>query len=181
MIAQHPLRIGPARLAAAALAIWGCVGAPARAGTLDLQALRPLDFGALVVLGSGSKQVDPDGIVTSTGLATVSGQREGPAEFTLAYRPDGQTRSATVMFTLGTGGTLSSNGSTGTLASLTTDFPGLGALRPGETRVVTLPPCAPPQCDTVFRIGGRLTVSGGSRQTTFSFPLQVTARLLAER
>lgn len=174
MFAKVPVCI----LAASGLALWA---APAAGGTLDLAALRPLDFGAIVVLGSGTKQIDPDGSITSSGLSTVSGQREGPAEFSLTYRPDGQARTATVMITVATAGTLTSNGSVGSLASLATDFPGLGSIHPGETRVVNLPPCPPPQCDTVFRIGGRLTLSGGMRAATFSFPLQVTARLLAER
>lgn len=177
MIAQYLFRIG----AAAGLGAAAISGAPIRAGTLDLVATRPLDFGAVVVLGSGSKQIDPDGTVASMGLATVGGQREGPAEFTLTYRPGAQTRAATVLLSIGAGGGLTSNGSTGTLADLATDLPGIARLRPGETRVLTLQPCPPPQCDTVFRVGGRLTIAGGARQTTFSFPLQVTARLLAER
>lgn len=174
MIVQPPVWIVPS----ASLALWA---APAVGGTLDLAALRPLDFGAIVVLGSGSKQIDPDGSISSSGVSTVAGQREGPAEFTLTYRPDQQTRAATVMLSISTAGPLASNGSVGTLASLATDFPGLGPLRPGESRVVNLPPCPPPQCETVFRIGGRLTLSGGAQQANFTFPLQVTARLLAER
>ena len=72
-------------------------------------------------------------------------------------------------------------GGLGSPATMYLAAAGVGRILPGETRAITLPPCPPPQCDTVLRVGGRLAVSGGSRQTTFSFPLQVTARLLAER
>ena len=179
MIAQFPIRFDQALTGLCLVGLAGA-GAPATAGTVELVASRPLDFGAIVVLGSGSKQIAPDGTVSNNGLVSVSGPRQGPAEFTLTYRPDSQTRRAVVQISVTSTAAQSSNGSVGTLAGLTSDLSGIGALQAGASRVVTLAPCPPPQCDTVFHIGGELTVSGGSQQATFTFPVQVTARLLAE-
>lgn len=153
---------------------------PAKAGTVELVAGPPLDFGAMVVLGKGTKQITPDGLVSASGLATVGQQREGPAAFTLRYRPDSRARSALVLVSMATPGAVSAGATTGAITALSTDLPGLGALSLGDLRTVRLPPCAAAVCDTTFRIGGTLTLSGGTAPAAFSFPLQVTVRLLAE-
>ena len=158
----------------------GLAAAPAKAGTVELVAGPPLDFGAMVVLGKGTKQITPDGLVSASGLATVGQQREGPAAFTLRYRPDSRARSALVLVSMATPGAVSAGATTGAITALSTDLPGLGALNLGDLRTVRLPPCAATVCDTTFRIGGTLTLSGGTAPAAFSFPLQVTVRLLAE-
>lgn len=161
---------------------WACLmtATPANAGTVELAANQPLDFGAFVVLGSGTKQIAPDGTVTASGLARVGGVREGPAAFTIRYAPDGPARSAVILVSITTTSPQTRNGSTGTVTGFSTDLPGVPLLTLGETRMITLPRCLSSVCNTVFRIGGRLTVSGGGAATSFSFPLQVTVRLLAE-
>ena len=161
----------------------GCAAtsAPLRAdSTLEVVALRQLDFGNLVVLGNGSKQVGADGVIRAAGVATVGRTREGPAEFTLIYRPAGTAaRTAVVLLTLDAPSQRSDGGTTATLSNLGSDLAGLSAIVPGAPQVLTLPPCQPPACSTTFHIGGQLSLSGGSN-AVFSFPLQVTARLLAE-
>lgn len=165
-----------------ATAALGAVLAPAPlfAGSVELVPGRPLDFGAMVVFGSGTKQITPEGVVSADGLITVPGAREGPAEFTLRYRPDGRTKSALIMLTLAGAGPQSQRGTSGTLSDLASDLPGIGVLGQGASRTLRLPVCSAPVCDIPFRIGGRLTLSGGASAATFSFPLQVTVRLLAE-
>ena len=158
----------------------GLAGPQAAAGTVELVAGPPLDFGAMVVLGKGTKQITPDGLVSASGLATVGPHREGPAEFTLRYRPDGRTRSALILVAMTAPGPATTGATTGAVTALSTDLPGLGALSLGDLRTVRLPPCTAAVCDTAFRVGGTLTLSGGSTPATFSFPLQVTVRLLAE-
>lgn len=156
------------------------VAVPASAGTVELVAGQPLDFGAMVVLGNGTKRITPDGLVSASGLATVGPHREGPAEFTLRYRPDGRARAALVLVAMNAPGPATAGATTGSITALSTDLAGLGALTLGDLRTVRLPPCTAAVCDTAFRVGGTLTLAGGGTPTTFSFPLQVTVRLLAE-
>ncbi|MBC2668171.1 DUF4402 domain-containing protein [Novosphingobium piscinae] len=170
-------RAGIGCIAAAGLAL---TATPAAAGTVELVVVQPLDFGAMVVLGAARKQITPDGRITASGLAAVPGAREGAAEFILRYRPDSPGRSALLLVTLATASPLTVNGSTGTLTGLATDLPGLLGLTNGQSRTLRLTPCAALLCETRIRVGGTLTLSGGSTAASFSFPLQVTARLLAE-
>lgn len=167
------------RLSGGVLIAAGLVG-PARAGSIELVATRPLDFGAVVVFGNGTKQVAPDGAVNANGLASVPGVREGPGEFVLRYRSDGRSRAALVMVSITTVASQTVAGSTGNLSALATDLPGGPAIVAGEARSLRLPPCTEMVCETSFRVGGTLTVTGGARQVAFSFPLQVTARLVNE-
>lgn len=176
-LARHALPFCALRLAALAGAL---VATPALAGTVELSATQPLDFGAFVVLGSGTKQIAPDGSVTASGLAKVAGPREGPASFNLRYAPDGPRRSAVILISISTASPQTRNGSTGTLTSFATDLPGVPLLTLGETRMITLPRCQSVACNIAFRVGGRLSVSGSGAATSFNFPLQVTVRLLAE-
>lgn len=154
--------------------------APARAGSVEVVAVRPLDFGSIVMFGSGSKRVDPDGASSTDSLLAVRGVREGAAEFTIRYRPDGSAKSPLVSVSIAAAGTRAHRGTVATLDSLVTDLPGLGGLGFGEVRPLQLPVCASPVCDVTFRVGGTLTLSGGDADTAFSFPLQVTVRLLGE-
>ncbi|MBC2652836.1 DUF4402 domain-containing protein [Novosphingobium aerophilum] len=174
-----PLALSALRLVGGLIALAG-TSSPARAGSIELVASRPLDFGAVVVFGSGTKQVTPDGVVSANGLASVPGTREGPGEFVLRYRPDGRTRAALVLVSITTVASQTVAGSTGSLSGLATDLPGGPGLVMGEARPLRLPPCAETVCETSFRVGGTLTVAGGTRQAAFSFPLQVTARLVSE-
>lgn len=147
---------------------------------LEVVPVRSLDFGSLVLLGSGSKQIDPDGTTTSQGLSTVKGAREGPAEFVLVYRPGAKARNAIVQVTLEQAGTLVVKGTTGTLSNLTTDLSGGITSITNRTMVVKMTACAPPSCSLTFHIGGKLALVGGGADAQFTFPLQVTARLVAE-
>lgn len=157
-----------------------CGAAPAHASSLEVYADRPLDFGAVVVLGDGTKRVAPDGTVSANGVTSVPGPREGPAEFTLRYLPDRPVRTAWVRIELATTGPIAADGSTGKVTALAAELPGVSAADMAGNRPVPLPRCAAASCETKLRVGGTLSVSGGARQTTFSFPLQVTVRLVDE-
>lgn len=148
--------------------------------SLELVAGSPLDFGSLVVLGSGTKQIGADGAVSANGLVTVRGTREGPAQFTLTYRPERRTRTAIIRLFIGSVPQLSAGGTTGTVTDLVTDLPGLRAFLPGRSQIYTMPPCPPPSCTVTFRVGGRLALSGGATGASFTFPLPLSAQLVAE-
>lgn len=179
---RHPPRIFASRIGAAgALLLAGAIPQPARAdSSLELVAGSPLDFGALVVLGSGTKQIAPDGAITASGLVTVRGPREGPAQFTITYRPGNRTRTAVVQLVFASIPQLSSNGTTGTVSNLASDLPGISLFLPGQSRIYTMPPCPPPACSVSFRVGGRLSLTGGVAGASFAFPLPISARLVAE-
>ena len=174
----HKLALTACRTLGPAILLLGA--APAHSGSIEVYAARPLDFGALVVLGDGTKRMAPDGTVSANGVSTVPGQREGPAEFTLRYRPDSPANTAWVRIELAAISPLSADGSTGSVTALAAELPGTSAADMASMRAVRLPPCAATTCETTLRVGGTLSVSGGARQTTFSFPLQVTVRLVAE-
>ena len=116
------------------------------ASSLELVAGSPLDFGALVVLGSGTKQIGPDGSITTSGIVTVRGQREGPADFTITYRPGDRTRTAVVQLVFSGIPQLSDNGTTGNLSNLTSDLPGLTPFLINQVQIYKMPPCPPPAC-----------------------------------
>lgn len=154
---------------------------PARADSnLELVAGSPLDFGSIVVLGSGTKQIGPDGAITASGLVTVRGPREGPAQFTITYRPGKRTRTAVVQLVFASIPQLSNNGTTGTVSNLASDLPGISLFLPGQSQIYTMPPCPPPSCSVSFRVGGRLSLTGGAAGASFVFPLPISARLVAE-
>lgn len=175
-----PVRRGMPIALLGSIILIGVAASPAKAGTVELVSSRPLDFGAMVVLGKGTKQITPDGLVSASGLATVGQHREGPAEFTLRYRPNGRPRSALILVAMTAPGPASAGATTASVTALSTDLPGLGALNLGDLRTVRLPPCATAVCDTAFRVGGTLNLSGGRTAANFSFALQVSVRLLDE-
>lgn len=150
------------------------------ASSLELVAGSPLDFGALVVLGSGTKQIGPDGSITASGVVTVRGPREGPAEFTLTYRPGDRTRTALVQLVFAGIPQLSDNGTTGSLSNLISDLPGLTPFLINQVQIYRMPPCPPPACSVSFHVGGRLSLTGGAAGASFAFPLPISARLIAE-
>ena len=157
------------------------VGAcPAHAGDVELVTGQPLDFGTLLLFGTGTKTINPDGTTSASGVATISGTREGPAEFTLTYRPGNQTRNAIVQITLTQSVSATVLGTTGRVSNLTTDLSGAGQISNGQSVIYTFRSCAPPSCSQTFRIGGKLSLTGSGTDARFSFPVPVTARLVAE-
>ncbi len=150
------------------------------AADLDLVATRPLEFGALVVPGSGTVRVSPDGSVTASGIIPLNRARPAPAEFILIYRPRGLIGTGAVQLVLNTPPTLTRDGTTGVLSGISTDLPGFSSLIPGQAQIYTFTACRQPTCTVTFRVGATLTLTGGAADGRFSFPLSFTARVVAE-
>jgi len=172
----------PARLASVLLMLIApglMVGTPgqaraATAATFTAIANQPLSFGTLVVTGSGSRTIAPDGTSTNNGVLPLGDSTSNPAEFTMTY-----THASglfifyllQIQVTLPAANSTTVNGVQGTVSNFTTDLPGLPSLLPGQTGTVTVNNCVSATCTIVFHVGGTLNVTSGTRGAQLVFPV----------
>ncbi|WP_420382270.1 DUF4402 domain-containing protein [Novosphingobium sp.] len=165
------------RLAPTLFVIMPCQ-AHAAAATFTATANQPLSFGTLVVSGSGSRTIAPDGTSTSTGILPLGDSISGPAQFTMTYTH----ASGLFLFyflqiqvTMPSANSVTINGVQGTISNFTTDLPGMASLQPGQTGTATVTNCFSPTCTIVFHVGGTLNVTSGNQGAQLVFPLQLVA------
>ena len=144
---------------------------------LSLVSTRALSFGSFAVMGTAVRQVGADGSVTGSGLMAIRGSVEGPAEYAIEYRASLPV--VVLNLTMGAVAPVTINGARGTLDNFVTDLPGVPTLTPGQGRTFVVPNCGRPTCSLTFRVGARLTVSGGTGGGTYVFPLPLSLRAIA--
>jgi len=171
-------RNGPGRLLACmAPALIVMAPGHARAATVatfTAIANQPLSFGTLVVSGSGSRTIAPDGTSTNNGVLPLGDSTSSPAEFTMTY-----THASglfifyllQIQVTMPAANSTTVNGVQGTVSNFTTDLPGMPSLLPGQTGTVTVTNCLAATCTIVFHVGGTLNVTSGANGAQLVFPV----------
>jgi hypothetical protein len=185
MMVLHPLprsvRVTCAGVAAALLLAPPLAQAATPASFVAI-AEQPLRFGTLVVSGSGSRTVGPDGSTTNNAVFPLGDSASGPAEFTMTYtRASGDSHfyQLLIQVTLPSTSTVNVNSVQGNLASFTTDLPGLPTLLPGQSGLITINNCVTATCSVTFHIGGTLNVASGSKGAALTFPLMLMTTVTA--
>ncbi len=182
-VPRSPRRIfGPVVLCAAMVAAMPDHAAAATAATFTAVANQPLSFGTLVVAGSGSRTISPDGTSTNNGVLPLGDSTSGPAQFTMTYTHASGLfifYQLQIQVTLPAASSTNVNGVQGTVSNYTTDLPGLPSLLPGQTGTVTLNTCFTATCTIVFHVGGTLNVTSGTRGAQLTFPVVLITSVTA--
>lgn len=155
----------------------------AKQESIAITPLADLRFGTFAVFSTGSREITPAGGISSTGIATVSGDTTGPAEFEIVYdrgrnaaNPPPQT--VEIGLTLFSVAAANGTGVTGTVSNFTSSLPGLPTITPNQMVTVSIPNCLTRICRLPFRIGGKLSVSRTTGGGMLAFALPMTATLL---
>jgi hypothetical protein len=152
--------------------------AHAAAATFVAACTQPLDFGSMVVMGSGSRTVALSGATTDSGVMGVSGDTPTAATFTVTYsRATGDLNIYVLTFqvTMPTVAAVTVNGVQGNLTNFTTDIPGISNLIPGQTATVIVAACIAASCGFTFHIGATLNVTAGSTGAVLPFSMPIVA------
>lgn len=151
--------------------------------SIAIAPLADLQFGTFAVFATGSREITPSGGAINTGIAPVSGDAIGPAEFEIVYdrgnnaaNPPPQT--LVIGVTLLSVAAANGTGLTGTLSNFTSNLPGRPSITPNQMVTATIPNCLTRICRLPFRIGGKLTVSRTTGGGLLTFTLPMTATLL---
>ena len=164
-------------VATAALSL--SLASPLAADTpLSMVTNKSLNFGTFAVMGAAVRQVGADGSVTGSGLMAIRGSSESPAEYVVSYRA--KRPSVVLSLTLGSVAPITINGVTGKLDNFVTDLPGAPVIQPGQSRTFVIPNCQQVTCSFTFRVGARLSLTGGTGGGTYVFPLPLSVRMIAE-
>ena len=147
----------------------------ATAASFTAIANQPLSFGTLVVSGSGSRTIAPDGTSTNNGVLPLGDSTSSPAQFTMTY-----THASglfifyllQIQVTMPSANSTTVNGVQGTVSNFTTDLPGLTTLQPGQTGTITTT-CVTATCTIVFHVGGTLNITSGTRGAQMVFPVML--------
>ncbi len=141
-----------------------------------------LDFGKMVVVDNGSRRISASGMVTDSGVLSVSGNSTRPAQFTVSYDRGNESRrplDITVEVVLSAPGTVTSGGVSGKLSAFETDLPGYGTVTPGQVVRVTFESCAQRVCSRSFRVGARMDLTRRYGGGTLAMPLPIDATVIS--
>lgn len=140
-----------------------------------------LDFGRMVVVGSGSRRVTAAGAVVDSGVMPAPGGTTRPAQFTVSYDRGNESRrplDVTLEVVLSAPGAVDAGGVSGRLSAFETDLPGYAAIAPGQVLQITLPNCTQRVCSRSFRVGARIDLTRSYGGGTLNLPLPIDATLV---
>ena len=149
--------------------------AAARKAELQLIEQSPLEFGDLIVLGSGSRTVQPDGRVRDNGVVSVASTPPRAARYVLQYDRGNNANkiyNVEVAITFLQPPRFNTGNVNAELLSLSTDLPGFSSVRLNQPITVTLSPCRRRTCELAFNVGGTMVISasGGSADVEIGMP-----------
>ena len=150
--------------------------------TVRILPVSELRFGSFAVPVSGSVTVSPSGVVSRSGVFSITSGDTAPARFVVRYDRGNSSRqqlNLRIQLVVQSSGTFSQSGISARLSNLETDLPGYPVVQPNQIIELTLPNCRVRVCETSFALGGKLEIQRDYGGALVAIPIPVQAILVS--